>query len=99
VRPVTDSKKWSPDAAMAEQTYTVECQQGDMIMLNTSLWWHQTAIPCTKTAKDNLSLSYAMDFHINREGEQANATSDMTNIESLYAMKDISEGDFVLTEP
>ena len=42
----------------------VEIKAGDMILINTRLWFHETEIPCSLEARDGLSLSYARDFHI-----------------------------------
>jgi len=67
-------------------------------MLNTNLWWHMTEIPCTQTANDKLSLSYAMDFHIDQDGNKADMSSDMSNVDGLFAVHDIPEGEIVLTE-
>ena len=84
---------------MRDCSFQIECRQGDILMLNTSLWWHQTEIPCTKTANDKLSLSYAMDFHVNEGGDGVcTQSSDMTNVNGLFAIKDITDGEIVLTE-
>ena len=84
---------------MRDQSFRVECRQGDILMLNTSLWWHMTEIPCTLTAVDKLSLSYAMDFHVDDEsGSKVNIGSDMSNVDGLFAVGDIPEGEIVLTE-
>lgn len=42
----------------------VECQDGDMLLINTRLWWHSTELPSTDDAKDCVSLSYARDFYL-----------------------------------
>jgi hypothetical protein len=39
--------------------YTVVCEPGDILMINTHLWWHSTEIPPTNPAADGLSFSYA----------------------------------------
>ena len=55
----------------------IECQAGDILMINTRLWWHQTELPDTTYATTSinttasagpplslpLSMSYARDFH------------------------------------
>jgi hypothetical protein len=39
----------------------VVVEEGDILIVNTRLWWHQTRIPYT--SKRGLSLSYARDFY------------------------------------
>ena len=76
----------------------IEMQRGDLLLIDTQLWWHHTKIPST-VGSDRVSLSYARDIRLNRD---ENFSSDdktiLTNIDCVYASNDISRGDVVLTE-
>jgi hypothetical protein len=77
----------------------VACQQGDVLMLNTRLWFHRTVIPC----QVNPSVSYARDFRIDKQAcSTDNNTnknnSTMTNLDGLYARTDIEAGTILFTE-
>lgn len=50
----------------------VECKQGDILLINTRLWWHSTLIP---TQDDVPCISYARDIYFVRS---KNATTTMT---------------------
>jgi U3 small nucleolar RNA-associated protein 6 len=73
----------------------VNCHQGDVIVVNTRLWYHQTIIPSQKLP----SVSYARDFWVSRseekDGEDGGA---MTNMDGLYANNDIVVGTLIFTE-
>lgn len=98
----------------------VECRMGDLLVINTRMWWHQTRIPPTVQG-DHLSVSYARDFFApvlrlqmidNRKSEDKDTGSnkdleeedegeeeeEYTNLEGLYASKDVKAGDIVLVE-
>ena len=84
----------------SHRRFRIECEAGDMLFINTSLWFHQTRIPKTSAAQDTLSFSYARDFRMGkRSGETEDADeADMTNVDGLYAQKRIQAGEVVLTE-
>ena len=46
------------------QRLRVEATSGDLLLINTALWYHQTEIPTTAGGAGGLSLSYARDFHL-----------------------------------
>ncbi|KAL7518346.1 hypothetical protein ACHAWX_003187 [Stephanocyclus meneghinianus] len=48
----------------------VECEQGDVLLLNTQLWWHSTLIPPQETP----SISYARDVYF--VDQATNSTED-----------------------
>lgn len=48
----------------------VECEQGDVLLLNTQLWWHSTLIPPQETP----SISYARDVYF--VDQARNSTED-----------------------
>lgn len=80
----------------------MECNQGDILFINTRLWWHSTVIP----PQDSPSISYARDVYFadkaNPEGEVANNSgqqqSSMTNIDGTYAAQDIEASTVIFTE-
>lgn len=73
----------------------IDVVQGDVIVINTRLWRHQTIIPSQKLP----SVSYARDFWVSRseekDGEDGGA---MTNLDGLYATNDIDKGTVIFTE-
>jgi|EP00945_MAST-04E_sp_MAST-4E-sp1_P000927 hypothetical protein len=78
--------------------FTLECNEGDVLLVNTRVWWHQTRIPCTNAAKDQVSVSYARDIWLTPPEEGADELTDMTNVDGLYAPHNIRAGNVVLTE-
>ena len=45
----------------------INCQTGDLLLINTRLWWHCTSLPLTTTTVDDesadWSISFARDFY------------------------------------
>ncbi|KAJ1439623.1 hypothetical protein B484DRAFT_174877 [Ochromonadaceae sp. CCMP2298] len=85
----------------------VLCEAGDILMINTRLWLHQTWIPETSAAQDGVSLSYARDFFCAasslraEEGEPAEVSTedaDYKNVDGLYAVRNVMCGDVVMLE-
>lgn len=76
----------------------VDCHEGDVLVVNTALWWHQTVIPCQPSP----SVSYARDFFMenNKQQQCKDGAKDggMTNIDGLYASNDIENGTVIFTE-
>jgi hypothetical protein len=66
VRPVEDSTEWQgnvPQLVPSGQKHAeIRCKAGDVLLINTRLWWHHTHIPETTQAEHRLSMSYARDF-------------------------------------
>ena len=81
----------------------VECQPGDILIINTRLWFHATTLPVT--GPRGISMSYARDFLapalrrpgavVSAAGVRANA---YMNVDSVYAERDLTAGTTVLTE-
>ena len=96
-------RSWS-----AHERVHVDVEAGDMLLVDTKLWWHQTEIPCTLGACEEISMSYARDIYVQQhddkekeekeEEEEEEEEDDMTNVDWLYAPHDISKGEIVLTE-
>jgi len=80
----------------------IECNEGDILLINTRLWWHQTEIPSTESQQQKLSCSYARDFmtiyNNNDNNNEMKNEDNYTNIEGIYASKKLKKGDIVLTE-
>lgn len=81
----------------------VECKEGDILLLNTRLWWHSTTIPCQEVP----CISYARDIYFtpqqNNDSEHhTEQTNDrefsMTNVDGTYAANDIEADTILFTE-
>jgi hypothetical protein len=88
---------------------TVDCRQGDVLVINTRLWFHQTILP----PQPDPSVSYARDFWArtkpsdatsDQQQKQGTSTKDstgsgcMTNVDGLYATDDIAAGTIIFRE-
>jgi len=85
----------------------IDCRSGDVLIVNTRLWFHQTLLPPQPLP----SVSYARDFWT-RCARDAKSTSDhirsdnggddqegmMSNVDGLYATDDIEEGTIIFKE-
>lgn len=100
-------------AAASAKGVRVVVEAGDVLVVNTRLWWHRTEIPDTRTAADGLSVSLARDIFLGKaaSGEGVGGGDDddgltasqsstqlVNNFEGLYAADAIKEGTVVLTE-
>ncbi len=78
----------------------VECKQGDILLLNTRLWWHSTIIP----SQDVPCISYARDIYFTQQQddvaqeEQPDRESSMTNVDGTYAAEAIEADTILFTE-
>lgn len=113
-----DLEQWLQEPETAP-TLCIPCNEGDVIVVNTRLWWHRTILPPQSAP----SVSYARDFrvrgssdtateHAAQQHPQPRANDDtttannnniavvvgMTNVDGLYATKDIEEGTILFTE-
>mmetsp|Transcript_22835 Transcript_22835/g.35227 ORF Transcript_22835/g.35227 Transcript_22835/m.35227 type:complete len:435 (+) Transcript_22835:50-1354(+) len=52
--------EWSK-ASSSSNSIKIECKEGDVLVVNTRLWWHRTVIP----TQNEPSVSYARDFFLN----------------------------------
>ena len=91
--------KWKQDE---RNRIRIDCKKGDVLVVNTRLWHHQTVIPAQKTP----SVSYARDFWVNKKKsdmEEIEVAGDdekfgMTNVDGVYAVNDIEKGTIIFTE-
>eukprot|EP00985_Skeletonema_marinoi_P012567 scaffold6079_cov88-Skeletonema_marinoi.AAC.1 len=78
----------------------VECRQGDILLLNTRLWWHSTNIP----SQDDPCISYARDIYFSEQKHdcenepQSNRESSMTNVDGTWATEAIEADTILFTE-
>lgn len=89
----------------------VVCDEGEVLVINTRLWFHRTIIP----HQDNPSVSYARDFRVESEAHQKEESTTaaspdtkkadeqdkngcMTNVDGLYARTEIEAGTIIFTE-
>lgn len=80
---------WSENTSMK-----IECKQGDVLVINTKLWFHQTVIP----AQRKPSVSYARDFCFRPSAQSQDVESGLQNVDGLYAANDIENGTILFTE-
>ena len=74
--------------------FEVFCEEDDIIILNTRLWFHSTEIPIQTTP----SVSYARDFYVSSQNEETTNYTKMSNVDGLYATEDIPEGTVIFRE-
>lgn len=94
--PAEEFQTWSD---MEKSSITVNCEQGDVLVINTKLWFHQTILPM----QSQPSVSYARDFWTKMPSPSSGGTteqgaSNMTNVDGLYATNDIEAGTVVFRE-
>ena len=80
--------------------YEVTVEEGDIIVLNTRLWWHQTELPASTTNKTmgTLSISYARDMYLDGNQPKAGDTEVMSSVEGAWAVGFIAMGTVLLTD-
>lgn len=107
------NKHWKSELSEEERSQwkestkvRVPCEEGDVIIVNTRLWFHRTVIPAQK----HPSVSYARDFRLgngsdncgtgNTSGTEVgdNKATTMTNLDGLYARNEIEAGTVIFTE-
>lgn len=76
----------------------VTVEAGDVFVINTRLWFHQTHINDTSSARSKVSFSYARDFYFERNNSTSSLEASMTNIEGTYAVKAHEAEDILLVE-
>ncbi|KAL7515163.1 hypothetical protein ACHAXN_012565 [Cyclotella atomus] len=91
-----DSKKrkLNDGQGKGDDTIELECKQGDILLLNTRLWWHSTVIPM----QDSPSISYARDVYFESDAADEPNQQSMTNIDGTYAAQDIEAETILFTE-
>ena len=59
------TKKNESEASHLSNSMRIVCEPGDILIINTRLWWHRTELPFTDNAQDRISMSFARDFYCN----------------------------------
>lgn len=90
VRPTAELQRQAP-SLKGGKPVKIHCREGDVLCINTRLWWHKTHIP----AGCKLSISVARDMYL--DGTRPGAC-DMTNAEGHYAVRPIQKGAIIFTE-
>lgn len=92
-------------AGSEEGRVIVKCHEGDVLMLNTRLWWHKTIIPPQPTCKGDgkavPSVSYARDVYFDESDGLGSTKKDdgkMSNLDGLYAADNIDKDTIIFTE-
>jgi len=49
------------DTSDSHPRLSIKCEEGDLLIVNTRAWWHQTTLP--PSGSRGVSLSYARDFY------------------------------------
>ena len=95
IRPTSEllNRVQSPGLATTSEFF-IDCHEGDILIINTRLWFHRTVIPPQRLP----SVSFARDFRIGDALLQETSPCNMTNVDGLYATEDISKGTVVFTE-
>lgn len=89
LRPTDELLRLAPKAT----SVSILVQEGDVLVVNTRVWWHRTEIPIQATP----CISYARDFHLSDEALVA-SNAQMTNVDGLYAPHDLEENTIIFTE-
>jgi len=96
-----------------QSSYEIMVNQGDIFVINTHLWWHQTEIPILATAtarqfcdaasatahhQSYLSISYARDIYLNGADPPDEDVMNVINQEGAWSIGFIAKGTTLLTE-
>lgn len=91
LRPTAELKRKAARALRGSGALKVRCEVGDVLCVNTRLWWHHTHLP----GSCKMSASVARDMWL--DGRKT-APCDMTNVDGHYATRCISAGTVLFTE-
>jgi hypothetical protein len=114
VRPTDELRAMCDGVDIAlKGSYIHVVEEGDIFVINTRLWWHQTEIPGRTTRSDddngnkggmgngycNLSVSYARDIYLDgTKPLNPHTRMHMSNKDGAWATAFIPEGTVLLTE-
>jgi len=108
IRPIADEKAWKgtppsikgyPNAVQGEDgewRLRIDTQEGDLLFVNTRLWWHQTILG--PQSAPGLSISYARDFYLSTNKSSSVHDVEKGNMDGLHARSDVRPGDIVMLE-
>ncbi|GFH60381.1 hypothetical protein CTEN210_16857 [Chaetoceros tenuissimus] len=100
------TQKWieelEKDDCVKHSTLDIECSKGDILMINTKLWWHATDLPQQPFLNESKafvpSVSYARDVYLDKTKIGKDHGTNLTNLDGLYAADDIEAGTIVFRE-
>ena len=82
----------------------IECEEGDILMINTRLWWHRTELPFE--GKERASVSIARDFYCDstrmgqkeRREEREEGDQIFVNRDGIYTSVAVEKDCVILRE-
>lgn len=77
-----------------DQTLHIDCKEGDILIINTRLWFHRTMIPPQRKP----SISYARDFRLKNDDPNIAIANGMTNLDGMYATTAIDTDTIIFRE-
>ncbi|GBG30237.1 Hypothetical Protein FCC1311_064572 [Hondaea fermentalgiana] len=92
LRPTDELVQRQGSGLRADDKFAIVCGPGDLIAVNTRLWWHETALPAALQP----SVSYARDFYLQEDARAQEA--DFVNQDGFYAAAAISAGTIIVRE-
>jgi len=100
LRPTEELREMCDELDIAlKESYVHTVEEGDIFVINTRLWWHQTEIPgAKKGGNDNLSISYARDIHLDGTQPTEGDEQHMSSKDGAWAIAFIAKGTVLLTE-
>ena len=82
-------------SADGERRLSIQTMRGDVILVNTRLWWHQTVI-APQEEPGGLSVSYARDFYLPGNPGANHVAAPKTNVDGGHAPRAVAAGHVVL---
>jgi hypothetical protein len=104
IRPTEELRDMCDELDVAlKGSYVHTVEEGDIFVINTRLWWHQTEIPGIDTARTsgnttNLSISYARDIYLDGTQPPAGDEEYMSSKDGAWAIAFIAKGTILFTE-
>jgi hypothetical protein len=99
IRPTEELIAMCKDAnVILQDSYVHTVQEGDMFLINTRLWWHQTEIPASdeEQAPLGLSISFARDIYLDGTEPGEGEAEYMSNADGAMAGDDTPKGAIIL---
>lgn len=99
IRPLVDSDEWCGEPPiLAHKTgaekgpnggwrLRIHVAAGEMLLINTRLWWHRTEIEEQAGGQNGLSISYARDFYLDSDEDSEEDESEDGGTSARNALK------------
>ena len=103
LRPTDELRTMCDELDIAlKESYIHTVEEGDIFVINTRLWWHQTEIPAfaggDASSCHNLSISYARDIWLDGMQPQEGQDMHMSSKDGSWATAFIPKGATLLTD-